>query len=287
MSLDAGGSAARRLSQWPLRAERVRDGDFPATHCFLLDADDDLAAAFDLRMRLAARQVITAAVIEMQVGECDLDPWFTTTHRGPGLLVLDGVLAIDARVGDRTATELAGTGDLLQPHVRSPEDILEHVASWRTLQTARLAVLDAAFAERARPWPQISEELLRRVGRRAADLDVLRAIASQPRLEVRLVLVLWHFARRWGRVEHSGIHLCLPLTHRLLGQIVGAERPSVSHALARLARTGLVTGGADDLHLHGSVEHHLWHLMERSAEPFARNGDHPPTKELERTDAAS
>jgi CRP-like cAMP-binding protein len=91
---------------------------------------------------------------------------------------------------------------------------------------------------------------------------------------VRLVLVLWHFARRWGRVEHGGIHLCLPLTHRLLGQIIGAERPSVSHAMARLSRAGLVTGGADDLHLNGTVDDHLWQLMERSVEPVAHGDRH-------------
>ncbi len=202
--------------------------------------------------------------------------------------MLDGVIAVDARVGDRTATELVGAGDLLQPlraHARRTSSSTSPAGARCT--TARIAVLDAAFAERARPWPQITQELLRRVGQRAADLDVLRAIASQPRLEVRLVLVLWHFARRWGRVEHTGIHLCLPLTHRLLGQIVGAERPSVSHAMARLSRTGLVTGGADDLHLHGSVEHHLWHLMERTAEPFVRAEEDVRQPQLERSDAAS
>jgi CRP/FNR family cyclic AMP-dependent transcriptional regulator len=286
MSLDARGSAARRLSQWPLRAERAREGDFPSTHCFLLDADDDLAEAFDLRMRLAARQVVTAAVFDAPAGECDLSPWFAAADNGPGLLVIEGVITVDARVGDRTASELVGSGDLLQPWVRSTEDILEHVASGGVRRPARRAGRDAGFAERARPWPQITNELLRRVGRRAADLDVLRAIASQPRLEVRLVLVLWHFARRWGRVEHSGIHLCLPLTHRLLGQVVGAERPSVSHALARLARAGLVTGGADDLHLHGSVEDHLWHLMERTVE-HAGHAEPRALPALERSDAAS
>ena len=75
---------------------------------------------------------------------------------------------------------------------------------------------------------------------------MLRAITSQPRLEVRLVLLLWHLAARWGRVEPSGIRLSLPLTHRLLGQLVAAERPSISHALKRLAQAGLVTGPTDD-----------------------------------------
>ena len=287
MSFDARDFLSHRPPEWPARGARNPDGEFGATHCYLLDADDDLAELFDLRMRLAARQVVTAAVFETPVGPCDLGPWFAHIGPGFGLLLLDGVMAVDARVGDRTATELLGAGDLLQPCPELPDEMLKHADAWRTLERTRIAVLDAAFAERARPWPQITSELLRRSGRRAADLDVLRAIASQPRLEVRLVLVLWHFARRWGRVEPSGIHLCLPLTHRLLGQIIGAERPSVSHALARLARAGLVTGNADDLHLHGSVEAHVWQLMERS-EPLLQQA-RPPirARQLERTDAAS
>jgi CRP-like cAMP-binding protein len=117
--------------------------------------------------------------------------------------------------------------------------------------------------------------LLRRAGRRIADLDVLRAITSQPRLEVRLVLLLWHLAARWGRVDPAGIRVSLPLTHRMLGQLVGAERPSISHALARLAQAGMVTGAAGDWHLHGTVEDHLEALIERTArlgEPRETNG---------------
>ena len=110
------------------------------------------------------------------------------------------------------------------------------------------------FAERVRPWPQIAERAVppRRAARRPT-LDVLRAISCQPRLEVRLVLLLWHLAARWGRVEPTGIRLSLPLTHRLLGQLVAAERPSISHALRRLSEAGLVTGTAGDWHLHGTV----------------------------------
>jgi CRP-like cAMP-binding protein len=118
-------------------------------------------------------------------------------------------------------------------------------------------VLDGDFAQRVAPWPQIGHALLRRTERRAEDLGVLRAISGQPRLEVRLVLFLWHLAARWGRVEPSGIHLTLPLTHRLLGQLVSAERPSISHALARLSDAGLVTGPAGDWHLRGNVEEHV------------------------------
>ena len=216
-------------------------------------------------MRLAARQVATARVLDAEVGECDLTSWFAAVGGGLGLLVLDGLIAIDSRVGNRTATELIGPGDLLQPARPFAEDLLERTESFRALCPTRFALLDPEFAERVRPWPQIVQALLTRAGRRIADLDVLRAITSQPRLEARLVLLFWHLAARWGRVEPSGIRLSLPLTHRMLGQLVGAERPSISHALARLAHAGVVTGTAGDWHLHGTVEDHLESLLERTA----------------------
>jgi CRP/FNR family transcriptional regulator, cyclic AMP receptor protein len=238
----------------------------PTSYCYLLDADADLAQEFDLRMRVVARQVATAVVFEVPVGEHMPSDWLEPDLGGGGLglLVLDGVIAIEVHVEDRTATELVGAGDLLQPPDRAHDDLLEHLDGWHVLVPARVAVLDAAFAERVRPWPQIALALLRRVGKRATDLDVQRAIACQPRLEVRLTLMLWHLAARWGRVEMGGIRLSLPLTHRMLGQLVGAERPSVSHALARLAQAELVTGRGNEWHLHGALEDHLAALAERA-----------------------
>jgi hypothetical protein len=206
-------------------------------------------------MRLAARQVATARVLNAEVGECDLSAWFDAVGSGLGLLVLDGLVAIDARIGNRTATELIGPGDLLQPNRPRADDLLERTDSWRALCPTRFALLDTEFFERVRPWP---------TGRRIGDLDALRAITSQPRLEARLVLLLWHLAARWGRVDPTGIRVSLPLTHRMLGQLVGAERPSISHALARLAQAGVVTGTAGDWHLHGTVQEHLESLIERT-----------------------
>ncbi|HWF26264.1 MAG TPA: helix-turn-helix domain-containing protein, partial [Solirubrobacteraceae bacterium] len=92
---------------------------------------------------------------------------------------------------------------------------------------------------------------------------------------------LWHLAARWGRVEPGGIRVSLPLTHRMLGQLIGAERPSISHALGRLAHAGVVTGTAGDWHLHGTVADHLEALVERTAklpERPAPNGRSTPRK---------
>ena len=233
-------------------------------YAYLLDADDDLAQEFEVSIRAAVRRVATVQVLSVEVGDCELHRLFEAVGRGFGLLILDGLVAFETGVGDRTACELIGSGDLLQAPCPRAEELLEQRDAWRALCPSHVALLDEDFSERTRAWPQIGQALLRRSGRRIADADALRAISGQPRLEVRLVLLMWHLATRWGRVEPGGIHLMLPLTHRLLGQLVAAERPSVSHALARLNHSGLVTGHACDLHLHGTLEGHFEALSERT-----------------------
>jgi CRP-like cAMP-binding protein len=234
----------------------------------LLDIDTDLAEGLDVRRRLAARPAATALVFDAGTGEIELSPALARTIDGPGLLLLEGVIVTSVRVGDRVASELLGAGDLLEPDEIETDELVACMTEWRALQPVRLAVLDGAFAERIRPWPQLTQALLRRVERRAHNLNVQRAIASQPRLEIRLTLLLWHLASRWGRVEPGGIRLPLPLTHQLLGRLIGAERPSVSHALARLSRAGAVTGHGDEWHLHGSIED-LLGLLDHSGEGVA------------------
>ena len=238
-----------------------RQPERAALHRYLLDADDDLAHEFDVRTRLAARPGTTVRVLTTEVGECDLIPAFAALHEGFGLLVLDGLIAFEVEVGDRTATELIGAGDLLTPTAHRADAMLAHRTGWRVLEPAQLALLDADFVSRVRPWPQVVQALLRRAARRTAELDEMRAIACHPRLEVRLDLLFWHLSGRWGRVEPTGIKLTLPLTHRLLGQLVAAERPSISHALHRLADAELITGSGGDWHLQGTLESHLAALV--------------------------
>jgi CRP/FNR family transcriptional regulator, cyclic AMP receptor protein len=274
MSVEGRDVVRLGSSQWPGRSPDAKQPESPPLYTYLLDADDDLAEELDIRMRFAARQLATARVLEAETGQCDLDPWFAAAEHGPGLLILDGLVAVDTRITNRTVTELLGNGDLLQPLTRHVDDMIERTASWRALCPCRFALLDAEFAQRVLPWPQIGHALLRRTERRTEDLGVMRAISCQPRLDVRLVLFLWHLAARWGRVEPTGIRLTLPLTHRLLGQLVAAERPSISHALGRLAHAGLVTGTAGDWHLHGSVDVHLAALIEDTVHLTPRGHAH-------------
>jgi CRP/FNR family transcriptional regulator, cyclic AMP receptor protein len=218
-----------------------------------------------VRMRFSARQHATVRLLDADAGACELATWFEAVDGGPGLLIVDGLMAVETSVAGRTVTELVGRTDLLQRPEENDDDMIGGYSTWRALGPTRLAMLDADFLDRVRSWPPITHALYRRAERRATDLGRLRAISCQPKLEVRLVLLLWHLAARWGRVEPAGIRLSLPLTHRLLGQLVAAERPSISHALTRLSHAGIVTGAAGDWHLHGSADAHLEALTERTA----------------------
>jgi CRP/FNR family transcriptional regulator, cyclic AMP receptor protein len=263
-----GGDAPPGPFPLPVRGERGARLDparsRPSRYCYLFDVDEELAGDLDLRMRLVARPLATARVEDISAGEFDLIPLLAQLRGGLGLLLVDGVVALDVQVGDRTASELVGAGDLLAPWTSAADVVLLASETFsRALVRTRVAVLDEAFAERIRPWPQILHALLRRAVRHTMELTVHRAATCHPRADARIALLLWHLAERWGIVVADGILVPLPLTHRLIGQLVGAERPSVSHALARLASAGLVTREPNGLVLHGTAAHHIACLVDR------------------------
>ena len=251
-------------------AEAVTPPDrITGRYWYLLDLDTDLALGLDRRMRLVARQMVTARVCDVSAGPLDLAPVLAGLRGGLGLLIVDGVMVLDVQVGDRTASELVGDGDLLAAEPEDDVALLGHETFFHALVRSRVALLDEAFTERVRAWPQILQTLLRRAARRTSGLNVHRAATCHPRADVRIALLLWHLAARWGKVEPDGVLIPLPLTHRLIGRLVGAERPSVSHALARLSSAGLVTRAEPGLVVHGSAEHHVRCLVERAEHHLA------------------
>jgi CRP-like cAMP-binding protein len=79
-----------------------------------------------------------------------------------------------------------------------------------------------------------------RIMRRAHALAFHLAVSHLKLVEMRLLVILWYYADRWGRVTPGGVLLPLRMTHSMLARIVGARRPSVSTALGRLQDRGLV-----------------------------------------------
>lgn len=227
--------------------------------CYVLDEDPDLAEGLEPSMRAAARRLATAPVVRLPAGPQPLQAWYGFTLHGPGLLLLSGVIARELSVaGGRCATELLGPGDLLRPWDLDVDEMVPREIVWRILANVEVAMLDDSFADRIRQWPSIAEELLARAEHRAEALAIERAISAHPRVDMRVAMLLWHLAGRWGRISHDGaIRIELPLTHRLIGELVGAERPSVSHALGRLTKAGLVTHEGHEWTLLGTPADHI------------------------------
>jgi CRP-like cAMP-binding protein len=167
--------------------------------------------------------------------------WPSEIQRGPGLLVLEGLLLRHVDLQGRVAAELLGAGDVLRPWQR--EDAVASMArrsGWRVLAQCRIATLDIGFAARTAAYPEIHAEIVARALRRSRQLAITMAIVHQPKVQLRMHMLLWHLADRFGRVRPGGAALELPLTHAQLAELIAARRPTVSAALTALEREGVL-----------------------------------------------
>lgn len=211
-------------------AERIR----------LLDFDLGLASALSDEELQVARRYALAEVMELGRGTHD--------PRGPsdgtdllGLLVLDGLLIRRVSVAHRHCGELVGAGAVLRPWDEFGQAApLPFDVSWRVIREARLAKLDRHFLATIVHWPALIEAFTARITERAHTLAFNVAIHCLRHVHLRLLVLFWHLADRFGHVTAEGTQVPLPLSHSDLAELVGAQRPSVTVALRRLAADGLV-----------------------------------------------
>jgi CRP/FNR family cyclic AMP-dependent transcriptional regulator len=225
----------------------------------VLESDVELAEAVPPAHRRPARDASRARVLRVERGVWDARHDAEEVRGGHGLLVLSGVLIRRVGITDHVGAELLGPGDLLRPLEHDGEEAtLPFAAEWRALEVLRLAVLDRRWSVRMCGFPDVGIALTGRAMLRSRRLANTLVIASHPRLDQRLRLLMWELADRYGTVHADGVHLRLPLTHEVLAELAAARRPSVSSALGRLARRG-------DLERRGNV----WVLC---GEPPANDG---------------
>lgn len=207
----------------------------------VLEEDPELATDLDpTSLQLATRHAI-AAVEVVAPG-----PWEPTAPPDGGqghlgLLVLDGLLLRDVTFARAACTELLGRGDLLRPWDWDNEvATVRPTVTWTALQPLRLAVLDRRITAILGRWPELVSAIAARAVRRSSELATTQATSHLTRVDARLELLFWGLADRWGRVGPDGVVLDLPLTHQVLGRLVGAQRPSVTTALSDLTRRGVI-----------------------------------------------
>jgi CRP/FNR family transcriptional regulator, cyclic AMP receptor protein len=155
--------------------------------------------------------------------------------------VIDGLLARQVEVGSWSCAELLGPGDFLRPWVKvAPHSSIPLEAQWTVVDPVRVAVLGQRFAVTMARYPEVVGAILDRVMLRSRWLAFYLAVCHLKHIETRVLVVLWHFADRWGRVRPDGVTVPIRVTHELLAGVVGARRPSVTTALGVLRREGLV-----------------------------------------------
>jgi CRP/FNR family transcriptional regulator, cyclic AMP receptor protein len=205
----------------------------------LLDLDADLGNLLDHDRHEAARRQLTVRVTAIATGHWDVTQLRNVDPLHVGLLVLEGVLAREIALEDTVSTELLGPGDLTRPwQTDGISELLPASTRWNALSRVRLAVLDRHLAARLTEWPEINAVLLERLHARAQRLATTQAISQLHRVDRRLIAIFWHLAERFGRVTADGVVVPLALSHRLVGQLIGARRPTVSSALTALAQDG-------------------------------------------------
>jgi CRP-like cAMP-binding protein len=212
----------------------------------LLDADRSLALGLSDEELAMARRYAVADAVSLGRGKYSPRGLFDGTDL-LGLLVLEGLLIRQVAVGDRHCGELVGPGAVLRPWDDFGQIApLPFEVSWRVIQPTRLAQLDRRFLATIVHWPTLIETFTARATERAHTLAFNVAIHCLRHVHLRLLALLWHLADRYGRVIPEGTHVPLPLSHADLAELVGAQRPSVSVALKRLAEAGLVNRGPEN-----------------------------------------
>jgi CRP/FNR family transcriptional regulator, cyclic AMP receptor protein len=205
----------------------------------LLELDPDLGRLLSDGRSREAHAELGVRLSHVRRGPWDAAPLAAAHPENIGLLVVDGVLAREVLIVDTVSTELLGAGDVVRPWSDDDElRLLAYDVRWTVLADVRMAVLDRRFAARLGRFPEVNAMLIERLVGRSRRIAVAQAISQLNGVDRRLLALFWHLAERWGRMTSTGVSVPLALSHRLLAQLVGARRPTVSTALAELAERG-------------------------------------------------
>jgi CRP/FNR family transcriptional regulator, cyclic AMP receptor protein len=203
---------------------------------YILEEDPDLAERLPADLRRDATRLLRAPVVVVDSPRWQ-PPASEPSANTFGLLVLEGLMGRRIRLGPAVATELLGSGDILRPWDRPTlEHLIPAEADWRVFRPARLAVLDDRITALIGRRPELIVGFASRLFRRARYAHYLMAISHLTRVEDRLRAALWHIASNWGRVTPAGVRVPFRLTHEVLGEIIGAQRPSVTLAIGHLTQ---------------------------------------------------
>lgn len=206
-----------------------------ATVVQLLECDPGLAEGLTPEERAVAVRALPVPVAGLRVG-----PWRPNGGEPEpgrlGYMIVEGLMVRRIEVGQGSSIELLGHGELLRPWQEDTSSFCR--SSWEVVEPTTLAQLGPAVMPNLSRWPVLVSNLLARGIRRSRALAADAAAANIIGLEEKLLTALWQLAETWGEAKSDGVHLAIKLPHRLLAELMGARRPSITTALAELKRGG-------------------------------------------------
>jgi CRP/FNR family transcriptional regulator, cyclic AMP receptor protein len=204
----------------------------------LLRVDAELCAAVPEPERPVAERAVVVPCRELGPG-----PWPTERLRADGdalaALLVRGLATREITIAGRRSTHLLGPGDVFHPWSGS-DPVVPVTSRWASGSDVLIALLDERFIAAARRWPQLFAVVHERLAEQLERATLRTAIMALPRVEQRILGIFWQLAERWGTVRSDGVAVELAITHELIGQLIGAQRPTVSLAMQALAAEGLL-----------------------------------------------
>jgi CRP/FNR family cyclic AMP-dependent transcriptional regulator len=203
----------------------------------LFDAEPDLIRFLGPDDSEQARET-ELPVVSLSKGSTDIRSLFEQ-HNAFGALVLEGMLLQSLRLGNHAGLRLLGPGDVLSL-TQAPRSILVIESTCRATVPTRLALMAREMLLAVRRWPQIAAGLHSHTGEQSERLVTQLMICQLPRVDERLLALMWLLAEAWGQVTPAGTLLPIALTHAALGGLIGARRPTVTLALGNLTAAGAI-----------------------------------------------
>ena len=148
-------------------------------------------------------------------------------------LILRGSLIDQTEVATRRMIAFLSSGDLLTPFTPRLDTVRGRV-TLRATDDVLLAALDQRFIHAAAIWPRLMMIVQRRLCEQQHRIALHGAICQLPRVDQRILALMWLLADRIGKVTGEGVMLTQPFNHKTLAELVGARRPTVSLAVKLL-----------------------------------------------------
>lgn len=201
----------------------------------LLELEPDIARFLPPAQQAEAER-LSVPVLRLEQGPFDIDAVLTRA-RSFAAILLDGMLLHRLRVGDQPALRLLGPGDVVSLSGNQRTLLLADSAH-RVAASTRLALLGDEVLVAVRRWPLLAPGLHILPAAQYERLAAQLVICQLPRVDQRLLGLMWLLAESWGHVTSVGTTLPLSLTHDVLGELIGARRSTVTLALGELSERG-------------------------------------------------